>query len=32
VTSQYPDWNSAAEKEHVLSKLREAKQVFEKMR
>ncbi len=31
-TSQYPDWNSAAEKEYVLSKLTEAKQVFEKMR
>jgi TolB protein len=31
-TSQYPDWNSAAEKKYVLSKLSEAKQVFEKMR
>ncbi len=31
-TSQYPDWNSAAEKENVLGKLTKAKRVFEKMR
>jgi TolB protein len=31
-TSQYPDWNSAVEKEGVLRKLSEAKRVFEKMR
>ena len=30
-TSRYPHWNSPEEKEHVLQKLREAKQVFEKM-
>ena len=31
-TSHYPDWNSPAEKEGVLQKLRDAKQVFEAMR
>ena len=31
-TSQYPDWNSPEEKEAVLGKLREAKEVFEKLR
>jgi len=31
-TSHYPDWNSTAEKQGVLGKLGEAKQVFEKMR
>jgi hypothetical protein len=29
VTSEYPDWNSAAEKELVLKKLREARSVYE---
>jgi TolB protein len=31
VTSRYPDWNSPAEKEHVLKRLREAKTVYEQM-
>jgi TolB protein len=31
VTSQYPDWNSAAEKELVLKRLREARTVYEKL-
>jgi Tol biopolymer transport system component len=31
-TSQYPDWNSAAEKEYVIGKLEDAKRVFEGMR
>ena len=31
-TSHYPDWNSPAEKEGVLQKLRDAKQIFEAMR
>jgi TolB protein len=31
-TSHYPGWNSPEEKESALQKLREAKQVFEKMR
>jgi hypothetical protein len=31
-TSHYPDWNSPEEKERVLQKLRESKQIFEKMR
>jgi hypothetical protein len=31
-TSQYPDWNSAAEKEYVIGRLREAQRVFEEMR
>jgi TolB protein len=31
VTSQYPDWNSAAEKDYVLKRLAEAKAVYEKM-
>jgi hypothetical protein len=31
-TSRYPDWNSPEEKESVLQKLREAKQIFEAMR
>jgi hypothetical protein len=30
-TSQYPDWNSAAEKEYVMGRLEEAKTVFEGM-
>jgi hypothetical protein len=28
-TSQYPDWNSAAEKEMVMKRLREARGIFE---
>jgi len=32
ITSQYPDWNSAAEKDLVLKRLREARTVYEKMR
>jgi hypothetical protein len=31
-TSHYPDWNSPAEKEYVLQKLRDAKQIFEAKR
>jgi TolB protein len=31
ITSQYPDWNSASEKEYVLKRLAEAKAVYEKM-
>ena len=31
VTSNYPDWNSAAEKEYVLKRLREAKAIYEKL-
>ena len=31
-TSHHPDWNSPAEKESVLQKLRDAKQIFEAMR
>ena len=31
VTSQYPDWNSASEKEYVLRRLQEAKAVYEKL-
>jgi TolB protein len=31
-TSQYPDWNSPAEKEYVLKRLTEAKTIFEKLR
>jgi TolB protein len=31
ITSQYPDWNSAEEKEYVLRKLREARTVYEKL-
>jgi len=31
ITSQYPDWNSPGEKEHVLKRLREAKAVFEQL-
>ncbi len=31
VTAQYPDWNSAAEKEYVLKQLAEAKAIYEKM-
>jgi hypothetical protein len=31
-TSHYPDWNSPEEKERVLERLRDAKQVFEAMR
>jgi TolB protein len=30
-TSKYPDWNSAAEKEHVLEKLQQAKTVYGKL-
>jgi hypothetical protein len=32
VTSQYPDWNSPAEKELVLKRLREARSVYENLR
>jgi TolB protein len=31
-TSRYSDWNSPEEKEHVLQRLRDAKQIFEAMR
>lgn len=31
-TSHYPDWNSPAEKEYVLQKLQNAKQIFEAKR
>lgn len=31
VTSHYPDWNSAAEKESVMKRLAEAKSVYEKL-
>jgi len=31
-TSQYPDWNSAQEKELVMKRLADAKSLFEKMR
>jgi TolB protein len=31
-TSHYPDWNSPEEKERVLTKLAQAKQIFEKLR
>jgi len=31
VTSQYPDWNSRAEKALVLNRLREARSVYEKL-
>jgi hypothetical protein len=31
-TSRYPDWNSPEEKERVLQRLRDAKQIFEAMR
>jgi len=31
-TSQYPDWNSGAEKGYVIGRLEEAKRVFEEMR
>jgi TolB protein len=30
-TSQYPDWNSPAEKEYVLKRLAEAKAIYEKL-
>lgn len=30
-TSHYPDWNSPAEREHVLGRLAEGKAIFEKM-
>jgi TolB protein len=30
-TAQYPDWNSAAEKEYVLRRLAEGEAVFQKM-
>ena len=32
ITGQYPDWNSAAEKEYVLGRLAEGKRVFEGLR
>jgi len=32
VTSQYPDWNSGAEKELVLKRLREGRSVYESLR
>jgi TolB protein len=31
VTSNYPDWNSAAEKEYVLKRLGEAKTIYEEL-
>ena len=31
VTDKYPDWNSAAEKELVMKRLREAKKIYEDM-
>jgi hypothetical protein len=31
ITSHYPDWNSPAEKEHVLERLAEARAVYEKL-
>jgi hypothetical protein len=31
-TSQYPGWNSAAEKDYVMGRLGEAKKIFEGMR
>lgn len=31
ITSQYPDWNSPAEKEYVLKRLREARTVYEQL-
>jgi TolB protein len=31
VTLKYPDWNSASEKELVLRRLNEAKQIYEEM-
>ena len=31
ITSQYPDWNSAAEKESVLQRLRDARAIYERM-
>jgi TolB protein len=31
ITSQYPDWNSPAEKEYVLKRLREARAVYEQL-
>ncbi|MGC1613676.1 MAG: CehA/McbA family metallohydrolase [Candidatus Acidiferrum sp.] len=31
VTSQYPDWNSPAEKDYVLKRLLEAKGIYEKL-
>jgi Tol biopolymer transport system component len=31
ITSNYPDWNSPAEKEYVLKRLTEAKAVYEKL-
>jgi hypothetical protein len=31
-TAHYPDWNSAAEKQLVLGRLREARAVYEKLR
>ncbi len=31
VTEKYPDWNSAAEKELVMKRLREAKKIYEEM-
>ncbi|HZV87915.1 MAG TPA: CehA/McbA family metallohydrolase [Candidatus Binatus sp.] len=31
ITSHYPDWNSAAEKEYVLGRLAEARAIYEKL-
>jgi hypothetical protein len=31
ITAAYPDWNSPQEKELVLRRLNEAKQIYEKM-
>jgi hypothetical protein len=31
ITSQYPDWNSPQEKELVMGRLRQAREVYEKM-
>ncbi|HEV2102333.1 MAG TPA: CehA/McbA family metallohydrolase [Candidatus Acidoferrum sp.] len=31
ITSRYPDWNSPAEKEYVLKRLREARTVYEQL-
>jgi hypothetical protein len=32
ITEQYPDWNSAEEKQYVMKKLREARAVYEQMK
>ena len=31
ITGEYPDWNSAEEKELVMKRLREAREIFEKL-